>query len=319
MSLASLAALVLPVVVGYQRPEWESAAPMPPVVQKALSEQPRWRFTGTRLVVVRRGPDTYQHTEYVTRDGPRVRIEFPGDSRFSGQIITDNEQERRHFFPKKNEIHVTPSRREPLFDHIRSAWRGEHSVRVTEEAGDRVAGIPTRLVKVIDHAGNRLQELNIDPKSGVVLARRVFDDVGTQVGSFEFQQVNLHPNIDASVFQLKHNGATVTTPVDDLRKLTANSGFMFAILPPSAGLKLDSARVREIAGQRVLMSQYISPKGRVILFQLPVGVDPRELNQHAPKNVHAATVKEAGHWFVLVGPLDEDKLNSIASTLRTGT
>ncbi len=319
MMLAPLACFLYPMLVIQQRPDWESASAMPAVVRRALSEQPRWRYTGTRVVTYRRGPELLEHTEFVTRDGWQVRIEFPGESKYSGQIIVETESDRRHFDAKKNEIHITPPRREALFEHIRGSWRGEHRIQVTEESGDRVAGFSSRLVKVLDGSGNRIQELNIEPHSGVVLARRLYDEVGTQVGSFEFREINLHPSIDPSIFTLRRNGARVTTPVDDLRRVVANTNFVPMVLASSTGLQLDSARVRDIAGNPVLMSQYVSPLGRVILFQLSVGVDPKALDRRAPKNIHAVTEKIEGRWFVLVGPLDESKLRSALSTLRSGT
>jgi hypothetical protein len=260
----------------------------------------------------------FTHTEYITRDGWKLRIEFPGESKYSGQVIVETPTERRHFNAKKNEIHITPARREQLFERARGNWRGERSFLVTEAPGDRVAGIPTRLVSVKDKAGNRMQELNIEPRTGVVLSRRVFDEVGVQVGSFEFQEINLNPQIDPTLFVLRRKGAKITTPADDLKTLAQSKDFLNLRLPQSAGYELDSARVRDIAGKSVLMSQYVSPKGRLMLFQFTSGVDPKDLERYAPKHIHAVSQKIEGRWFVLLGTLDEESMRSFLGTLRPG-
>jgi len=316
MILAALVWVLRPALAIQQGPEWDSTSPMPPAVRRALAAQPHWRFTGSREMTVKRGADVSQHTEYVTRDGWNLRIEFPGGSRFSGQVIVETASDRRHFDPKKNEIHVTPPRREPLFDHVRGAWRGEHSFRAVESAGEKVAGLPTRLVSVLDGSGNRIQELNIEPKSGVVLARRLYDEVGTQVRSFEYKEINLHPAIDPSVFALKRIGARIVLPEDDLMMAVRKTDFLPLMFPASTGLTLDSVRVRKIAGQQTLVSQYQTPKGWVVLFQLSVGVDPKTLDRQAPKNIHTATCEIRGRWFVAVGLLDESTLADAIQKLR---
>jgi hypothetical protein len=318
MILVSLACILQPALIAFQAPEWDTATLIPTIVKRALHKQPHWRFTGTRTVTFRRKAQPIEYTEYVTRDGWNLRIEYPSDSRYSGQIVVETETDRRHFDPKTNVIHITPPRREPLFEHIRGVWRGD--LRVTDQPGQRVAGLSTRLVKILDDKGNRLQELNIEPRSGVVLAYRWFDKVGTPLGSSTFTEINLHPAIDSALFVLRRKGTRITTPEDDLKKAVEKTDFLPLQLPNSTGLYLDSARVRNIAGQSVLMSQYIAPKGagRVFLFQLAAGVDPHALESNAPKHVQVVTAKIQGRWFVLVGPLAESKLREAISTLRSG-
>jgi hypothetical protein len=318
MILASLAFILQPALTARQEPDWEAAAHVPAIVKRALHQQPHWRYTGTRTVTLRRKNEPVTYTEYVTRDGWNLRIEYPAASRYGGQIIVETQVDRRHFDAKKNEIHITPPRREPLFEHIRGGWRGDHPVDFTESAGDRIAGLPTRLVKVSDEKGNRLQEINIEPRTGVVLAYRWFDKVGTPLGSFEYSEIDLHPNIDPSVFVLRRNGAQVTTPEDELKKTVANTGFLPLVLPASTGLQLDSAHIHQIAGQSVLISQYAAPKGRVFLFQLAAGIDPDTLEKNAPKRVHFVALRIQGRWFVLAGPLAETKLRETLSTLERG-
>lgn len=316
MILAALVCVLRPALVIQQGPGWDTTSPMSPAVKRALAEQPHWKYTGTREVTVRRGAEVSQHTEYITRDGWNLRIDFPADSRYGGQVIVETDKERLHFNPKKDEIHVSPPRREPLFEHIRGAWRGVHTFHVVEAAGQRVAGLPTRLVSVVDGSGNRIQELNIEPRSGVVLARRIYDDVGTQIRSFEFRTINLHPHISPTVFEF-HTHAKVVTPVDDLIAAVKGTQFLPLMIPPDTGLTLDSARVRKIAGQQVLMSQYLTRDGWVALFQLSVGVDPNSLDRQAPKHIHTATTEVDGRWFVAVGIVDESVLKDAIKRLET--
>src|SRR5262245_22963865 len=87
----------------------------PPLLQKAMERSKKQRFSGSRLVEMKMGPNRVRHTEYVLRDGERTRIEFPDASPFQGQIIVEANGERRHFFPDRNEMHITPPRREDFF------------------------------------------------------------------------------------------------------------------------------------------------------------------------------------------------------------
>jgi len=316
MIFVSLAYVLLPTLVGLQVDEHDFQSGMPVVVRKALAEQPHWRFSGTRVVSFKAKTELVEYTEYVTRDGASLRIEYPGGSRYSGQIIVETDGKRRHFDPKRNEIRIGPAHQESLFEHIRGPWRGDHGIRVIDEPGTRIAGYSTRLARVLDRQGNVLQELNIEPHNGVVLARRTYDRVGTLRGSFEFREIKFNPTIESSLFTIRRNGATIVTPETELKRVAEKSGFLPLSLPASTGFELDSVRKREISGNDVLMCQYMSSKGRIFLFQLKVGVDPNTLNRQLPNHIYAVTQMIQGRWFVILGPLAESNLREALSELR---
>ena len=60
------------------------------VAARALAASPTLRFTGRRLVTVRTDGEDERHEEIVTRDGPRMRIEFPSGTAFKGQVIVED-------------------------------------------------------------------------------------------------------------------------------------------------------------------------------------------------------------------------------------
>src|SRR5438105_3986950 len=82
---------------------------LPVALRKALEAGPRLRYTGKRRVEFRRDGKTEAYTEIVTRDGNKMRIEFPAGSTYTGQVIVETKGVRKHFFPDKNEIHVSPA------------------------------------------------------------------------------------------------------------------------------------------------------------------------------------------------------------------
>ena len=82
---------------------------LPPELKEVFSKAKTLRFSGTRSVTVVRAGRVQTHNEYVTKDGMNLRIEFAPGSPFAGQIIVETKEERKHYFPDKNEIHENPS------------------------------------------------------------------------------------------------------------------------------------------------------------------------------------------------------------------
>jgi outer membrane lipoprotein-sorting protein len=301
--------------------EQDVLSKLPPVALKAIREQDSLRYSGTRIVAFRREGELEKHREFVIKDGRRIRIVFPEGSKFSGQVIVETAHERRHFFPSRNEIHISRPRQYELFEHLfHGGWRGDaRTLKFTDEKGSRIAGIRTELVTVKDGSGNVLQTVNIDPESGLVLKRCLYDQSGVQAGSSEFTEVNFHPDLDDSLFVLEHRGARITTPLDDLAKVALKNGFLPAYLTHDSGFDLDSCRTMEIAGQQVLACQYASSQGHMMLFQLARGVDPEKLKRHAPPQLHTKVLQLQGRTFALVGPLDDEILAEASTHLRVGT
>jgi len=93
---------------------------------KQLMEKSRdLRFSGTRMVTVVRAGKVESHQEFVTKDGPNMRVEFAKDSKYAGQIIIETASFRRHYFPDRNEIKESPSntRRSQIGTKLKSRHR----------------------------------------------------------------------------------------------------------------------------------------------------------------------------------------------------
>jgi hypothetical protein len=289
---------------------------VPPVLQRALDAGPKLRYTGRRVVEFRHGPERRRHTEFITRNGLWTRIEFPSDSPFAGQVIVEGPNDRRHFFPDRNEIRVLPPRRE-LAQHqlTRMLEAGQrHGFTLGTETGEAVAGVRTEQVVLRDRHGNVLQRVHVDPRTGAMLKRQLFDPVGTQVGYFEFTEINFNPRIRAADFQIRRQGATVVTPVMMMRRAAQEGGFDPVWIPPATGYRLESSRVQPMGSERVFVQVYQGQSQRVTLFQLKSAVDPQRLRRMS-RGVRSHSWERRGKTFVLIGDLEENTLRNLARRL----
>lgn len=298
-----------------QKPTVKLPPNLPPILLKAMAASGKLRYTGTRVVEFRKGPDTVRHEEYLIRDGAKLRIEFPDTSPFAGQVIVEDGVVRRHFFPDKNEIHVLPPRRDEATMRLRRLTRPGSKMTFATESGDRVAGYGTREVVVKDQAGNVVQRMFIEPKSGLVLKRLLFDPVGAPVGSFTFTKIDLHPTINPAVFRFSRQGATLVTPLDLLRRNLDDGPFVLRTLPPDSGYRLEFSRVMKPEGRPILMQIYTGNGRRLSLFQLEGDIDSDRLKRFARDRDSAYSWQSDGRTFVLVGNMRQEELRALAGRL----
>ena len=286
---------------------------LPPVVKRALTAAGTLRYTGRRIVTVLRDGQPDRHEEIVMRDGPRMRIEFPSEGAYAGQVIVEDPSERRHFLPESNEVRVLPTRREEGLQRLRALVR---TGGVTTSPGDRIAGLPTVEVFVRDAAGNPIQRLSIEPESGMVLRRRVYDATGVEVGGFVFTRIDLSPGaFDPAIFRIERKGVTTTTPLDALRRLARKSGYAAVSLPESTGFRLEGVRVARLPEGDVLVQTYLGTGGRLSLYQLRAAVSPDRLRRQGARRLNALSWAEGGATFVLLGPQDDATLARLRKSL----
>ncbi len=288
--------------------------PVPPILLRAIQASDTIRFTGRRTVTVLKDGQPDRHEEIVMRDGPQLRIEFPREGSYAGQVIVEDGNERRHYIPRTNEVRVLPTRREEGLQRLRGLARNGG---VTTEGGDRIAGYATTVLVVRDAAGNPLQRLAIEPESGMVLSRQVYDATGVQVGGFTFTRVDLNPGPFApSLFRIARKGARISTPWDRLRQLARKNGYVAVGLPESTGFRLEGASLDpRTAPSGVLAQNYSGPGGRLSLYALRAAVDPATLRKQGGKRLHSLSWVDEGVTYVLLGPQDDATLARLRSTV----
>lgn len=311
----TLLALVVPVSAGQGVGGSPKARQL---LERAIRAAGKSRYTGRRVVEVRRGPSMERHEEYVTRDGFRTRIEFPASSPQAGQVIVEDRRERRHYMPDRNEILVLPPRFGDVSRRLVRMIKGPNANQLVLGLGpaDTVAGLRTDQVTISDRAGNITQRLFIHSASGLLLQRRLYDEVGTQVGFFEYTQIDLTPRIPEDAFVIKRKGAKIITPMVNLRRLARENGFQTAWLPPATKFRLESASLRRMPGGEALAQSYQGPQGRLTLYQLKGPVDPQRMRRHSRGRARAHVWQRNGRTFVLIGSLDEAVLRALAGRLR---
>lgn len=297
-----------------QAHSWKIAPQLPPALKLALGAVERIRYSGTRVIETKNGLNRLKHVEYVITDGPNSRIEFPADSPLHGQVIVETPNERRHYLPARNELQILPPQRDQAFSRLAKMVENRN-VTVTELAGGSVAGLSTQLISIADKQGNVVQKLWIEPRSGMILKRELYDRGGTLQAYFEFTQVNLNPIIDQTEFALAPKGAQVVTPLVTLHRLMKRFAFQDVELPTNLPYQLIAARSQKIEDQQVLVQQYVGAGHRITLYQLKVPVDPKRLGNLERPDLQIYSWQAKGMSFVLVGDLSDAELGSLGRRL----
>jgi len=291
---------------------------VPVMLIRAIRAQPNLRFTGTYTVEFRQGGTMTRHQEIITRDGPRYRIDFPADSPFAGQIIIEDQTVRLHYHPKLNEIMQQPPRHGEAWEKVANLAT-DPKFRLSTAPGEVIAGNRTDQLIVADQTGNVVQRLFIEPGSGAVLKRQIFDK-GAPVGYFEFNQIDLSPRIDPTLFDtLKNKGATLITPLKQLETISKRRGFTYRYLAPASGFQLESSTFKKFADIDGLVQTYLNGKVRLWIYQLKAPVDPARLRQQAGKNMHFFAWQSSGETTVIMGNLPERDLERFVNMMTSGT
>ena len=298
----------------------QDLATMPAIMRKFVLARKTSRYTGTRTVEFKRGPDRLSHIEYILKDGIRSRTEFPDDSQYKGQVIVDNGKQRMHFFPDRNEIDVEPAhQRDNRPDSGGNDRDSDHknrpSLQRTVTDGGSVAGYHTQLLTVSDPNGNVMQQMWIEPKTGVRLKMVLYDRVGTQVGSFEFTKINFKPTFAPGDFTIDRKGALIVTPADEARRLSEKLGVTPLILGNSSGYELQNARIIHPDKQDVLAQTYIGDTGRFTFFELRGDIDQDKLQRFARGRLSTYSWKRGQESFAIVGNLTPEQMGEVAKTL----
>lgn len=307
---------------GQRRRPPELPNDVPPLVRLMVATSARQRFSGARTVEFRLGGKTDRHDEIVVRLRGRTRVDFPADSKLAGQVIVEDDRERRHYYPDKNEIRVSPPRREEALDRLTNLASTKGKIRFSMAGGEVIANVRCEQVVVSDPSGNVMQRLWIDPRSGMLLKRELFDHVGAPVGSFTFTQIDLNPSIDERIFVIDRKGATIVTPLDQLKRLCKKEGYDVFVLPPSSGMQLEGCRIITRDGEKVLSETYVArPAKRVTLFVVKGGmaVDDAKLKQFVRGDYASATWKSGPWTLVLIGSVEKSVIDHLATQVVAGT
>ncbi len=293
-------------------------AEIPQLLRKAIQQAPKLRYSGERVVEFKRGGERKRHREFVLKDGPRMRIEFPDDSEFAGQIIVESQAVREHYFPGRNEIRVMAPRHDEAFARLRRlvSRLGKDGVRFVHGNPDSVAGIRTASIGIADGHGNPLMRLWIDPRNGMVLKRELYDHVGGLVGLLEYVRLDYEPLVRPDEFVIRREGARRVTAYDDARKLMRENAMLEVFLPEDEGLRLDNAHVIKAGDRPVLVQVYQGPEGPVSFYQLQGPLSAERLRAQAGPEFQTHIWRMRGKTFAIVAEMEASRLERIAAKLR---
>ena len=295
-------------------------AELPAALKQLIDGASSRRYSGTRTVEFRAGGKLDSHDEIAYRWGSRTRVEFPNGSKFAGQIIVEDEKERRHYFPDRNEIRVLPPRREEIMERIGNLAQLRPK-NLTLGASEMVAGYRADQICVNDNQGRTLQRLWIEPRSGTLLKRQLFDRSGSLTGFFEYTQIDFNPKIDERMFTIDRPGAKLITQLELLKRLVKRHGMDLMVLPPSTGFRLEGSHTVTVEGKEVVVQNYLSNATRVTLFQVKglVDLDPNKLTQQSRGDFASTSWKIGDNTLILVGAVDSSALGRLAATVGPGT
>jgi outer membrane lipoprotein-sorting protein len=289
----------------------------PPELKEAFAKAKSLRFSGTRSVTFVRAGRVETHNEYVTKDGSNMRIEFAAGSPFAGQIIVETSDERKHYFPDKNEIHEFPSFGKKQFEGFPRGFRGSRgaSVKFESSVGGVIAGLKCTKYQVSDSSSNPIVQIFVEPRSGMITKRVLFDQTGNIAGSFEFVNLTLEPRIQPGSFKIFRKGATVVRPIDDLKKHSASMGISALTLPKGSGYRLENSYVREINGSKVLVQSYGKEDSRITVFVTKSHMDASDLKKYNRGELASYVRTLNGLTVVLMGDQTEDQLRTLSSQI----
>lgn len=280
------------------------------LLKRVLQANETLRFSGRRIVEVKLGPRVERHTEQIFKDGPRTRVEFPDTSINAGQIIVETPNQRLHYHPDRNEVHVLPPRRSEALQRLEGLLNRASRLQFRMESGESVANRRTSLVSISDRDGNRIQDLWIDVERDMILRRAMYDAVGTRVGFFEFQVVDFAPRFPPGVFTIRRANARWLRLNEIADNLAREKGFAPVVLR-HRDAEIEYARVALIQGRDALMLGYRVGDDRVTLFQLPTGTDVSRIRRPR-EQTHLHTWTQDGRTFALVGNVDRRRLEELA-------
>lgn len=285
---------------------------------RAIRAQPRLRYTGVYTVEFGQGPKSKRHVEYITKDGPRYRIEFPPNSPFAGQIVVEDPNVRLHYRPLRNVIVQQPPRHGEAWEKVANLATDQR-FHINTEPGGVIAGMKTDQLVVSDKFGNVLQRLFIEPNSGLIMKRQILDQAGKPLGYFEFTQVDLNADIDPAAFTIPQGTAKIVTPLDTLERISRKFGFTVRLLPSTTGFQLESAGAKKFAGIQGIVQTYLNKRVRLWVYELKAPIDPVRLRQQARKNQHFYSWHSNGETVILIGNISDRILERIATMMNSGT
>lgn len=291
---------------------------LPPALRRAIEAAPKLRYSGERTIEFRRGAERKSHKEYVWKNGSRLKIWFPADSDFAGQVIVEDDNSREHYYPGRNEIEVMGPRREEAFSRLLGVISSKKPAEKLFAVGDpeTIAGIKCTPVGLKGPEGIVFIKMWIEPRTGAILRRDLFDPAGTLVGTMEFQRVDLRPKFRPGDFELRIPSAKRLTPEDLARRLIKDKGMLEAFLPADEGYKLEGSRMLGISEKPTLMLFYQGTKGRLTLHQVTGEVDAERLRRFAGRQFNIYIWQARGKTFALIGEQDKAELQRIAAKVR---
>lgn len=316
VSAAVLAGLTASVMA---QPRGGRGGEIPEIIRKVINASQKLRYSGKRNVEFQKGPDWDRHLEYVQKDGPKTRIEYPENGVFRGLVIVETERERRHYYPDLNQIEVLPPRREAMLSRLEKMFnrRRGRPIDIDVADGGTVAGRDTKLISILGPDGKPFQKIWVDESTYLVLKRVVYDRGGQAVGTSEYVSVDYRPKFGRNTFSLQVTGAKIVTPRNELDRLVAKMGFQGMTLPPKDPYKLESCRIQRIAGQSALVQNYVNADGQISLYQVRGALDPKKLREFSRGDFGVYCWQEGGASFVLIGDLPTDALRKIADRVTS--
>ncbi|MGE0000484.1 MAG: outer membrane lipoprotein carrier protein LolA [Fimbriimonadaceae bacterium] len=281
----------------------------PRLLQHAIKSRLTLKMRGERVVTL---PNGTRIRERIHRNGMRMRIQITEPASLRESVAVEDGNQRRQYVPDRNEIRIMPSREAEFYDRIQGLIRPlRRGFRV--EDGGTIAGLPTRMVGVPEPRGDGLAKFWIHADSGAVLKSQVTGPEGETVASFEFLTAEIVTEMDSSLFALNKPGATVVTPLDDLRRLSRELGMVPWHIREEGGWQLMGTRPIGPPRSKSLMQSYANGDMRVSLFHV-VGrdIDPKRVGNLVGPGMHVHSFRKGESRLFIIGPLDGSALQRLA-------
>ncbi len=289
-----------------------------PLLKKCIDALPKLRYAGIRRVTVQDGRDNKSYTERILRDGLNVRIEFPNDSPYAGQITIDTPEKRLQYLPGPNEIRQLGIRRSDWGRRPGGEGRPPRQapkITYSVKSGQRIAGRKTTLLEMKIGDEQRLgQRLWIDQSKAMVLKREIYGGRGESLGGFEFTSIKYDVRIPSNAFEINRPGAKLITPIIELKRLATEIG-VNPLRINDKSFELTSSRKFQIEKVNIIRQSYWSKDGRISLFLSKSPIKNEWLKGPDADRFSVITGTRGSTYWVLMGEVKSEILKRLSTSL----
>jgi len=293
----------------------QPARTFPPEITRYLQLQSRVKAAGIRNVTLMVDGQMRTFRERVLKQGLNMRIEY-ADGPNAGSYTVESGGRRFLVNPARREARTMAPMGASFAPASLMSRIQSREGRWQQSQGGDIAGLKTVRWDVVDGRNRVMQRFWVDPNSGLILKRQIFDDNGRVAGGFEFEAVRFDVDVPSNQFAVPSD-YRVIRPLDELKAACQRVALTPVILDPSLGYNLDAIRVLSAArGAGIVMSVYADETTQLSLYIMKQPLNADRLRRLTGQRLKFYSWQQGGQYLTLIGALPEEELARLARSAR---